>query len=219
MRAAISMPLLVVTLVMMVRTNGDVWILGAYLPQDQLALYGAANRLVSMVTMPMVVITAVAPPLIAEMYSQGRTGDLERALRSMATLTGIPAWLASVGCIFFAGPILSLVYGNYYREGAAVLALLSIGLFVSVCSGACGIVLAYTGHQKVLMVITLVSSIATLVAMFAAVKPYGIVGVAAAKTAGQILQNGVVLLVVKQKTTMWTHVGFKGTFRLWRIAR
>jgi O-antigen/teichoic acid export membrane protein len=216
---AISMPLLVVTLVMMVRTNGDVWILGAYLPQDQLALYGAANRLVSMVTMPMVVITAVAPPLIAEMYSQGRTGDLERALRSMATLTGIPAWLASVGCIFFAGPILSLVYGNYYREGAAVLALLSIGLFVSVCSGACGIVLAYTGHQKVLMVITLVSSIATLVAMFAAVKPYGIVGVAAAKTAGQILQNGVVLLVVKQKTTMWTHVGFKGTFRLWRIAR
>ena len=46
----------------------------------------------------------------------------------MATLTGIPAWLASVGSIFFAGPILGLVYGNYYREGAMVLALLSIGL-------------------------------------------------------------------------------------------
>ena len=51
---SISLPLLVVTLVMMVRTNGDVWILGASLPQGQLALYGAANRLVSMVTMPMV---------------------------------------------------------------------------------------------------------------------------------------------------------------------
>ena len=216
---SISLPLLVVTLVMMVRTNGDVWILGASLPQEQLALYGAANRLVSMVTMPMVIITAVAPPLIAEMYSQGRREDLERTLRSMATLTGIPAWLASIGCIFFASPILGLVYGNYYREGAAVLTLLSIGLLASVCSGSCGIVLSYTGHQKMLMMITITVSAATLIAMFAAVESYGIVGVAMAKAAGQILQNGIVLLVVKKKTGMWTHIGFRGMPRPWRTTR
>ena len=175
---SISWPLLIVSLVMMVRTNGDIWMLGAFLPQGELALYGAANRLVTMVTMPMAIVTAVAPPLIAEMYSQGRREDLERALRSMATLTGIPAWMASMGCIFFAGPILGLVYGNYYREGAVVLALLSIGLFASVCAGSCGIVLAYTGHQKTLMMITIASSAATLIAMIATVEPYGIVGVA-----------------------------------------
>jgi O-antigen/teichoic acid export membrane protein len=124
-----------------------------------------------------------------------------------------------MGCIFFAGPILDLVYGSYYREGAAVLALLSIGLLASVCAGSCGITLAYTGHQKILMVITITSSAATLIAMFAAVKPYGIVGVAMAKAAGQILQNGIVLLVVKQKTGMWTHVGFRGMSQLWRITR
>ena len=216
---SISLPLLIVTLVMMVRTNGDIWMLGAFLPQGELALYGAANRLVSMVTMPMAIVTAVAPPLIAEMYSQGKREDLEHALRSMATLTGIPAWLASMGCIFFAGPILGLVYGNYYREGAVVLALLSIGLFASVCAGSCGIVLAYTGHQKTLMVITIAISAATLIAMLATVKPYGIVGVAMSKMAGQVLQNGIVLLVVKQKTGMWTHVGFRGISQLWRITR
>jgi O-antigen/teichoic acid export membrane protein len=206
---SISLPLLIVTLVMMVRTNGDVWILGAFLPQSELALYGAASRLVSMVTMPMAIVTAIAPPLIAEMYSQGKREDLEHALRGMATLTGIPAWLASMACIFFAGPILGVVYGDYYREGAAVLALLSIGLFASVCAGSCGIVLAYTGHQKMLMVITIVTSTATLIAMLATVKAYGIVGVAVSRMAGQILQNGVVLLVVKWKTGMWTHLGFR----------
>jgi len=216
---SISWPLLIVTLVMMVRTNGDIWTLGAFLPQGELALYGAANRLVSVVTMPMVIITSIAPPLIAEMYFQGNREDLEHALRSMATLTGIPALLASMGCIFFAGPILDLVYGNYYREGATVLALLSIGLFASVLAGSCGIVLSYTGHQKMLMVITITSSAATLIAMFAAVEPYGIVGVAMAKAAGQILQNGIVLLVVKRKTGMWTHVGFRGMSQLWRITR
>ena len=204
---------------MMVRTNGDVWTLGAFLPQRELALYGAANRLVSMVTMPMVIVTAVAPPLIAEMYSQGKREDLEHALRGMATLTGIPALLAAMGCLFFAGPLLSLVYGNYYREGAVVLVLLSIGLLASVCAGCCGIVLSYTGHQKTQLVITIATSAATLLAMLATAKPYGIAGVAMSKTAGQVLQNGIVLLVVKQKTGMWTHVGLRGIRQLWRIAR
>jgi O-antigen/teichoic acid export membrane protein len=216
---SISLPLLTVSLIMMVRTNGDIWTLGAFLPQGELALYGAANRLVSVVTMPMVIITSVAPPLIAEMYFQGKREDLEHALRGMATLTGIPALLASMGCIFFAGPILDLVYGNYYREGAVVLVLLSIGLLASVCAGCCGIVLSYTGHQKIQLVITIATSAATLLAMLATAKPYGIAGVAISKTAGQVLQNGIVLLVVKQKTGMWTHVGLRGIYQLWRTAR
>src|SRR3712207_8418435 len=81
-------------------------------------------------SMSMVIVTAVAPPLIAEMYFQGRRDDLERALRTMATITGIPALLASMACIFFAGPILGLVYGKHYREAALALALLSIGPLV-----------------------------------------------------------------------------------------
>jgi O-antigen/teichoic acid export membrane protein len=216
---SISLPLLIVTLVMMVRTNGDIWTLGAFLPQGELALYGAANRLVSMVTMPMAIVTAVAPPLIAEMYSQGNREDLEHALRNTATLTGIPALLASIVCIFFAGPILGLVYGNYYREAAVVLALLSIGLLASVLAGSCGIVLSYTGHQKTQMVITIATSAATLIAMLATAEPYGIAGVAMSKTAGLVLQNGIVLIVVKRKTGMWTHVGFSGISQLWRVAR
>jgi O-antigen/teichoic acid export membrane protein len=216
---SISLPLLIVTLVMMVKSQGAVWTLGAFLPQGEVALYGAANRLVSMVTMPLAIVTAITPPLIAEMYFQGNREDLEHALRNTATLAGIPAFLASMMCIFFASPILGLVYGNYYREGAVVLALLSIGLFASVLSGSCGIVLAYTGHQKTLMVITIAVSSATLIAMLAAVEPYGIIGVAISGTAGQVLQNVIMLLVVKQKTGMWTHVGFKGISKLWRIAR
>jgi O-antigen/teichoic acid export membrane protein len=216
---SISLPLLIVALVTMVRTNGAVWTLGAFVPQGEVALYGAADRLVTMVTMPLAIVTAVAPPLIAEMYSQGRREDLEHALRSMATLSGIPAWLASMGCIFFAGPILALVYGNYYREGALVLALLSIGLFAGVCAGSSGIVLMYTGHQKTLMVITIATSTATLIAMLATVKPYGIVGVAMSRMAGHVLQNGIQLLVVKHKTGMWTHVGFRRAFDLFRTAR
>lgn len=216
---SISLPLLIVTLVMMVKTQGAVWTIGAFLPQEQLALYGAANRLVSMVTMPLAIVTSITPPLIAEMYSQGNREDLQHVLRSTATLTGIPAFLASMACIFFASPILGLVYGNYYREGAVVLALLSIGTFVSVYVGSCGIVLAYTGHQKTLMTITIVTSTAMLIAMLAIVRPYGIVGMATVNMIGSVIQSGIVLLMVKHMTGMWTHVGFGGLSQLWRITR
>jgi O-antigen/teichoic acid export membrane protein len=216
---SIAWPLVIVTLLMQVQTQGDVWTISAFLPQRELALYGAANRLVSMVTMPLALIIAVAPPLIAEMYSQGKREDLEHALRNMATLAGIPAFLASMVCIFFPGPILGLVYGNYYREGSVVLALLSIGLLANVWTGSCGITLAYTGHQKMLMVISISSSAVMLIAMVATVEPYGLVGVAMSRMAGIVLQSGIMLLVVKQKTGMWTHVGFKGISQFWRIAR
>jgi len=169
--------------------------------------------------MPLAIVSSITPPLIAEMYSQGNREDLEHTLRNTATLTGIPAFLASMVCILFAGPILGLVYGNYYREGAVVLALLSIGTFVSVCVGSCGIVLAYTGHQKTLMIITIVTSAAMLIAMFAIVRPYGIVGMAILNMVGSVLQSGIVLLMVKYKTGMWTHVGFREMSQLWRITR
>jgi O-antigen/teichoic acid export membrane protein len=42
----------------------------------------------------MVIVTAVVPPFIAEMYAQRRRRDLERTLRFTAGLAGISAFLA-----------------------------------------------------------------------------------------------------------------------------
>ena len=97
--------------------------------------------------------------------------------------------------------------------------MLSLGPLASVCAGACGITLSYTGHQKTQMVITIAVSAATLIAMIATAKPYGIVGVAMSKAVGQLLQNGIVLFVVRQKTGMWTHISLRGISRLWRSTR
>lgn len=216
---SVSWPLLVTAVVMFGRTNVDVWVLGAFRPQGDVALYGFANRLVAMVTMPLIMINAVVPPLVAEMYSQGRREDLERTLRSVATLSGIPAFLASMACIFFAGPIMGLVFGEDYRRGAIVLALLSVGLLVNVLAGSCGIVLTYSGHQKTMMTVAIATSVATFATMIAVVGPYGIAGVAAAVTGGQVLQNGLMLILVKRKTGMWTHAGFEGLPSLLGIKR
>jgi O-antigen/teichoic acid export membrane protein len=89
-----------------------------------------------------------------------------------------------------------------------VLLLLSIGQIVSVWVGSCAITLAMTGHQSLLMVITLTCGVATVVAGLALVEGYGSEGVAVAAAGGLALQNLLLWLAARYATGIWTHLGF-----------
>jgi O-antigen/teichoic acid export membrane protein len=212
-------PLLIANIVMFGLRFGDIWVLGAFRPEEEVAVYGAAVRLVSVVTMPLIVIYSIVPPLIAEMNVQGRREDLERIIRPLATLTGIPGFLASVVCIVFAGPILGLVYGDYYREGAVTMSLLSVGLLTTLWAGSGGFTLMMTGHQKTYMWITIICGTVMLTAMIAAVGPYGMTGVAVCRLAGWALQNGLMVLMTKQKLGIWIHASLIRPSELLRLVR
>ncbi len=206
----VALPLAVTNLTIFVLTQADLWIVGAFRPAEEVAIYGAAARAVVLVAMPLLVVNSVLPPLIAEMYAQGRKQELERALRSTAAVAGIPAFLALAAFILFGGPILGLVFGGYYREGATILALLSMAQLVNVWTGAGTITLSFTGHQATMMTLTIAGGLVTVVAGLAAVGPFGTTGVAMAAAAGIAAYNVSVWLVTRLKTGMWTHVGLGG---------
>jgi O-antigen/teichoic acid export membrane protein len=205
----VALPLSVTNLTVLGLTQADLWILGAFRPAEEVAIYGAAARAVVLVAMPLLVINTVLAPTIAEMYAQGRKRELERVLRATATVAGIPAFLTLVAFILFGGPILGLVFGDYYREGATILALLSMAHLVNVWSGAGSAVLAFTGHQTTMMALAVAGGLITVMAGLGAVGPYGATGVAGAAAAGISAYNTVLWLVAKRKTGMWTHVGFR----------
>lgn len=204
----VAWPLLVTNLTLFAITQVDIWILGAFRPAQEVAVYGAAARVVLLVAVPLQIMNAVVPPIIAEMYAQGRKRDLERTLRPMATLAGIPALAVLVGFVVLGGPLLGLVYGEYYSAGAAVLVLLSVGQIVSVWVGSCALTLAMTGHQSLLMGITLFCGAATVIAGLALVGGYGSLGVAAAAASGLALQNILLWIAARLATGIWTHLGF-----------
>jgi O-antigen/teichoic acid export membrane protein len=204
----VAWPLLVTNLTLFAITQVDIWILGAFRPPEEVAVYGAAARVVLLVAMPLQIMNAVVPPLIAEMYAQGRMRALERTLRPMATLAGIPALLVLLGFVLLGGPLLGLVYGGYYSAGATVLVLLSVGQLVSVWVGSCALTLAMTGHQSLLMGITVCCGVATVVAGLSLVGRYGSEGVAAAAAGGLALQNILLWLAARYAIGIWTHLGF-----------
>ena len=208
----IAWPLLVTNLMRFALAESDLWILGAFRPQEEIAIYGAARRLVQLVTISLFIVNAVVPPLIAEMYAKGKKQELERALRITATVAGIPAFGVVLVLIIFSDPILGLVYGNFYRAGSTVLILLSVGQLINVWAGSCGLTLIMTGHQAILMWVTALCGFVAVCGSLFLVPRYGSIGVAGVASLALVLQNVLMLLVARARTGLWTHVTFSKSF-------
>jgi O-antigen/teichoic acid export membrane protein len=187
-------------------TGVDLWVIGAFRPHDEVALYGAAFRLVFFVATPFIIASQVVPPIIAELHAQGRKHDLEHSLREVATVAGIPAAVVLLGFLLAGAPIMGFVYGDFFRQGATVLAILSVARLYAVCTGNSGSLLMMTGHQKTMMRITAVSAVIGITAELLVVRPFGMVGVAIATACAQVIQNTLQLVFGKLRVGIWTHV-------------
>ena len=202
-----AFPILIISLTSFILLSAaDLWILGVFGTKDEVALYGAASRLVTLIAMPLLMTNLVLPPIIAGMYAQGRTGQLERTLRSFSTLSGVPSLVFLAVFMVLGGPIMGLVYGNDYRSAAIILVLLSAGKLAAVWAGSCGAVLQFTGHQGSMLRINLLTSPLFVIGALLVVRDYGPIGVASMTAAITVVQNTALVLVAKRKTGMWTHV-------------
>jgi O-antigen/teichoic acid export membrane protein len=206
---AVARPLMVTNLgIYLLGAGVDMWILGAFQPTDQVALYGAAAKLTVLVATPMIIFSGVMPPLVAELFAQGKIRKLERTLRSGATLVGVPA-LAVLTLFVVAGPwVLGTVYEPYYRQAAPILIIMSISRLIAVWTGSCGIALMMTGHQKDMMRITLSSAALSVGGGLALAPHFGTIGVAVATASAQVFQNVVQLFTAHRRLGIWTYVSF-----------
>jgi O-antigen/teichoic acid export membrane protein len=157
-----------------------------------------------LVATPYLILQGVTPPLIAEMYAKGKKREMERTLRMVSTVAGLPAALALIGFLLFGGQLLHVFYGPGYEAAAGVLAILSAGRLVAVWTGSAGVTLMMTGHQKSLMYITVFSGIASVTADLLLAPHYGKVGVAIGTASTQAMQNILQVLLAKRLVGVWT---------------
>ncbi len=206
---AVSVPLLISNIAnFAVGTGVDLWVVGHFSNTSDVALYGAASRLVFFVATPLIVVSQVVPPIIAELHARGERDQLERTLRGVSTVAGLPAALVLVAFIVAGGFILSVAYGPYFRGAATVLVILSVARLTAVCTGSSGVTLMMTGHQRTMMLITVGSGAFALVAEILLAPRYGITGVAAATCTAQIMLNLLQLVFARIHVGIWTHSRF-----------
>lgn len=185
----VSAPLWGSYLFLFVISQVDIWILAIYRSQGEVAVYGAAARLVLLIAMPLTIVNAVVPPVMARFYARDMLQQLEKILRTIATLSGIPLMLLILVLIPFGGSVLKLAFGPFYEAGALAFVLLCVGQIVNVLTGSPGLLLVQAGKQRVLFAITVCNGVATLLLSVWLVQLAGYNGVATATTLGVIFQN------------------------------
>jgi O-antigen/teichoic acid export membrane protein len=195
----IGLPLLVTALAIFVTTQMDLWIVGAVCGKSDVALYGASARLVALVMMPMLIGNTVLQPLVAELHGRAETHRIEALVRTTAAISGLVAVPVLLLMLVAAKPILGLVYGDYYRDGAMVLTLLCTGQAINVLAGPGAIVLMMTGGQREVMVVSLVCGLVLTVGGVLAAEPYGIVGVAAVAAITSAFHGLLCLMTVRRR--------------------
>lgn len=216
----VAWPMMITGLAGLLMAHADLWVVGAVLAAPDVSLYAAALRVLALVSVPLVVVNAVVPPLIADLYTRGEKGRLERLLRVSATLAALPA-LASVAVFAVAGgPMLRLVFGPFYAEAGLLLVVLSAGKLVNVCAGSGAHLLAMTGHEQLSMKITAASALAMIGLAAALVHPFGLLGVASAAALGVAGRNVALVLAARRMTGIWSHLSLSATVAtartLWR---
>jgi len=182
----ISWPMWITNVSLLLLLQVDLWVMGYFRSPEEVAVYGAASRMVGLLTLPLLIVNSIIPPIIAEMYAQRKLNDLEKTLRKVATITSVPSLIILMLFGVYGESILALVYGGYYKAGADILSILCVGQIVNVLTGSCGLLMTYTGHQKAFMKMALLVGLFSVVVMCLLVPLYGGVGASIA-TAAQVI--------------------------------
>ena len=198
-------PILITNMgIYLLSTGVDLLVLGAFRSQQHVAIYGAASRLMMLVSTPYLVLQGVLSPIVSELYAQGRKRELERAIRSVSTLAGLPAFLMLLVFVLFGREVMGTLYGPFFRQGALILAILAAGRVVAVTCGSSAVTLMMTGHQRALMNLTIVTGIASILGGMLMAPRFGGIGVAISTASVAVTQNILLYLLAKRYTGIKT---------------
>jgi len=186
----IALPLCANIVLIFSLTRFGIWVLGALSTAEDLALYGAALQLVTLLTLPLLIVNSVVPPIISNQYfNSNNHSKLEKTIRSFSTLAGLPAMIAVSVIYFFGAYILALVYGDNYAQAHELLIFLALGQAVNVLVGTSGTLLKMTNHHNLLLRINLFFGFFSAIFLIFAAKEFGAVGVATVTGITMIIKN------------------------------
>jgi O-antigen/teichoic acid export membrane protein len=176
----LCLPVFLNQAVWFIALQADLWIAGANLSLDAVALYGAARRLIFLVGLPLELLNATIVASIPRMYAARDFDGLQRLIRRSTTLAIAPALLALMALWVAPAGILHLFFGNAYRGAAVALMILAVGQGVASWVGPAGVTLMMTGRHVAALCINAVGAVALFaVAPFTA-RAFGLTGLAVA---------------------------------------
>jgi O-antigen/teichoic acid export membrane protein len=199
-----GLPFLAVLLISMAIDELDGLWVGRLVSGDATADYGAAKRMVRLLTIPFVMFGLSLAPFVAELLVKNEIERLQRIMRAAATLVSLPMLVVLAAYMFFPGPLLGLAFGDKFREAAPVLRWLAAGQCFVVIVGHSPSVLLMAGRQRTLLICSLTGGAAYAAMLIPASRHFGVTGAAAAQALAVAGQAFLVTLLARRQVGVWT---------------
>lgn len=194
----VSLPLLLVSSMLIVMKYVDTIMLGALAGTDASGLYYPIARISEIAALGLASTNVVVAPMISELHSTGQRARLQRLLTLAAILTSALT-LAIAGAFWVAGKWVLGVFGAAFTAGYPALLILLGGQLVNALCGPVGGLMTMTGHHDRAAVV-LTSAALLNIALNATLIPfYGVEGAATATALSAAAWNGWMFAEVRRR--------------------
>lgn len=213
----VTLPFMITALSYFFITQADIWMISMIGNQHDIAIYGAAAKLAILMSMPFIILNSVTQPMIASKFAAGRIKEFEKTLRTVTALAFIPAFLLFIVFVLLGDVLLTLIFGSeVYGNGALILFLLALKHLLVIWSGTAANLLAMTGYQRKLMMITIITGFISMAAAALAGQHYGGVGVALGFLIAGTLAQVYMIVSVYRALRIKGYADFTGIYSLVR---
>jgi O-antigen/teichoic acid export membrane protein len=195
-RPALPLTVIMAADVMMARSG--VIVLGLVGDTAAAGVFAAAFALATLVALPRMAVAAAFAPTVADLHARGDRAGLQ-ALAVRAARLSLGGAVCVAVPLMLAAPELLTLFGKDFAAGAPAVVILIFGQLVAAAVGPQQHMITMTGREAAGAAMQAGGALFSVALCFALAGPLGVVGAAAASSAGVIAWNAAMAVFVLKR--------------------
>lgn len=192
-------PLFLISIAGIVINSSDIIILGFFSEAKDVGIYVVSARIALLTSVLLQISNSALSPKIAALYAENNIKSLEEMIKRITKGLFFIGLFVFLFFIFSGNWILS-IWGEEFEEAYWILIILGFGQLVNLTTGAVGIILIMTGHEKTQRNISICFMMVFLILSFTIIPIYGALGASIASATTVVGINITKLIYVKKNT-------------------
>ncbi|HOX60534.1 MAG TPA: flippase [Candidatus Magasanikbacteria bacterium] len=186
--------------------RGDIILLSFYRPSSEVGIYGAAYRVLDIVSQTAMMLMGLLLPLLARAHTANARQEFANLYQKSFDYMMMISIPATIGTILLANPIMTLVAGNDFVSAGAPLKILAVAVFGVFLGAIFGHTAVAIDRQKSTMWIYVSDAILTLLGYLYFIPRYGWLGAAWMTVFSEIYAGLCLYLTIRRITKIKLHL-------------
>lgn len=195
-----SAPLMLMTSMMMILSNVDVFFLSYFHPSGEIGVYNVIYPLAELLTMTLSGFSFIFLPIFSRLHGDGKQGEMVRIYQLVTKWVFLITLPALFFFILFPETVIGASFGREYTEGASALAILAIGFSIQSVVGPNVQSLTSVGATRIIMLVNLIAAGTNIVLNLLLIPQYSYFGAAIATSVSYTLLNVLYSVALYRRT-------------------